>query len=38
LEIIENGGHLFMLSHAEESLALIREHLDASDQKEDIAA
>lgn len=28
LEIIEDGGHLFMLSHAEESLALIREHLD----------
>jgi pimeloyl-ACP methyl ester carboxylesterase len=28
LEVIEDGGHLFMLSHVEESLALIREHLD----------
>lgn len=38
LEIIENGGHLFMLSHAEQSLALIREHLDAPFAKDDIAA
>jgi len=29
MEVIEDGGHLFMLSHAEESLALIRKHLDA---------
>lgn len=29
LKIIEDGGHLFMLSHLDESLAAIREHLDA---------
>ncbi|MEZ5709498.1 MAG: alpha/beta hydrolase [Blastomonas sp.] len=29
LKIIEGGGHLFMLSHLDESLAAIREHLDA---------
>ena len=29
LRIIEGGGHLFMLSHLDESLAAIRQHLDA---------
>jgi poly(3-hydroxyalkanoate) depolymerase len=29
LQIIEDGGHLFMLSHLDESLAAIRAHLDA---------
>jgi pimeloyl-ACP methyl ester carboxylesterase len=38
LEIIENGGHLFMLSHAEQSLALIREHLDDTVNQESVAA
>lgn len=38
LEIIEDGGHLFMLSHAEQSLALIREHLDAPVTEESVAA
>lgn len=29
LKVIEDGGHLFMLSHIDESIAAIREHLDA---------
>ena len=29
LKIIDDGGHLFMLSHLDESLDAIREHLDA---------
>ena len=29
LKIIEDGGHLFLLSHLDESLAAIRAHLDA---------
>jgi len=31
LKIIPDGGHLFLLSHLDESLAAIREHLDAPD-------
>ncbi len=31
LEVIEGGGHLFMVSKAAESLAMIREFLDAPD-------
>lgn len=29
IEMIEGGGHLFLLTHADESVALIREFLDA---------
>jgi poly(3-hydroxyalkanoate) depolymerase len=32
LRIIEDGGHLFMLSHLDESLEAIREHLDAVEE------
>lgn len=32
LHILENGGHLFMLSHKEETLGLIREFLDRKEQ------
>jgi poly(3-hydroxyalkanoate) depolymerase len=31
LRIIDNGGHLFLVSHADETLAMIEEFLDRSD-------
>ncbi|GMM93088.1 alpha/beta fold hydrolase [Qipengyuania sp. MTN3-11] len=31
LEVFEDGGHLFLLTHADESVAVLREFLDAPD-------
>ncbi len=37
LKIIEGGGHLFLLSHKEESVATIRDFLDAPDESSEEA-
>ena len=33
LEVFEGGGHLFLLTHADESVAMLREFLDAPETK-----
>ena len=33
LEIFEDGGHLFLLTHADESVAMLRDFLDAPDSE-----
>lgn len=38
LEVIEGGGHLFLLTHADESVAALREFLDAPDGEDRAAA
>lgn len=38
LEVFEGGGHLFMLSHHDETLRVLREFLDAPDRAERQAA
>jgi len=38
LKVIEGGGHLFLLSHQEESLTAIREFLDEVLEEEQQAA
>ncbi|ABC63551.1 Poly(3-hydroxyalkanoate) depolymerase [Erythrobacter litoralis HTCC2594] len=38
LEVVEGGGHLFLLTHADESIALIRDFLDAPENAESKAA
>ena len=38
LEVFEQGGHLFMLTHREQTLASLRGFLDAPDQQERKAA
>ncbi len=38
LQIIEGGGHLFLLTHADESVAALRDFLDAPDTQERAAA
>lgn len=38
LEVIEGGGHLFLLTHADESVAALREFLDAPDGEDREAA
>ncbi len=35
IELIEGGGHLFLLTHSDESVALIREFLDAPETKKE---
>ena len=37
LEMIEGGGHLFLLTHADESVALLRDFLDAPDTEAELA-
>ncbi|MCV0381939.1 MAG: alpha/beta hydrolase [Erythrobacter sp.] len=37
LEIFEDGGHLFLLTHADESVAMLREFLDASETQAELA-
>lgn len=37
LEIFEDGGHLFLLTHAEESVAMLREFLDAPETEAEMA-
>lgn len=38
LKVMQGGGHLFLLSHKEESLEAIREFLDAPEDEEEAAA
>lgn len=38
LEVFEGGGHLFLLTHADESVACLRDFLDAPDATERAAA
>ncbi|WP_345719507.1 alpha/beta fold hydrolase [Qipengyuania xiapuensis] len=38
LEVIEGGGHLFLLTHADESVATLRKFLDAPDGEDRAAA
>ena len=38
LEVIDGGGHLFLLTHADESVAMLREFLDAPDGEDRAAA
>ena len=38
LVVMEGGGHLFLLSHKDESVAAIRKHLDAPESEEQEAA
>lgn len=38
LEVIPDGGHLFMLSHADEFIAHVRRFLDSEEQDEDAEA
>ena len=38
LEVIAGGGHLFLLTHADESVAALREFLDAPDGEDRAAA
>lgn len=37
LETFEDGGHLFLLTHAEESVAMLREFLDAPETEAELA-
>ena len=36
LEVIRGGGHLFLLTHADESVALLRDFLDAPATQEEL--